>query len=123
MVIQERNIVVAIILSLVTCGIYAIYWIYKMTEEMKVASGDESLNGVMAVLLPLVTCNIYGIYWAYKIGKDVPAAKQKVGLPGDDKSVLFLVLELVGLSIVTYALLQNELNEIAKVNAPANPAA
>lgn len=119
MVIQERNVAVAILLSIITCGIYAIYWIYKMTEEMKVASGDESLNGVMAVLLPLVTCNIYGIYWAYKVGKDVPVAKQKVGLPGEDRGVLFLVLELFGLSIVTYALLQCDLNEIAKVNAPA----
>ena len=122
MVIQERNIVVAIILSLVTCGIYALYWVYKVTEEMKVASGDESLNGVMAVLLPIITCNIYGLFWAYKMGKAVPVAKQKAGLTGDDQSVLYLVLEFVGLSIVTLALCQNELNAIAATNAPATQA-
>ena len=113
MAIEERNLALAIVLTLVTCGIYGLYWIYMMTEEMKMASGDESLNGILACLLPIVTCNIYGLYWAYKVGKDVPAAKASVGLTGEDKSVLFLVLDLVGLSIVTYALLQCELNDIA----------
>ena len=116
MVVQERNIAVAIILSLVTCGIYGMYWLYKMTEELKAASGDESLNGVMTIVLVLVTCSIYGWFWAWKVGKDIPAAKAKVGLTGEDKSVLFLVLCLLGLSIVVYALLQNELNEIARAN-------
>ena len=122
MAIQERNIVVAIVLSLVTCGIYALYWVYKMTEEMKELSGDESLNGVMAVLLPLVTCNIYGLIWSYKVGIAVPAARAKVGQTGEDKSILFLVLEFVGLSIVTFALLQNEINEIVKANPNAGQA-
>jgi hypothetical protein len=116
MVVEERNVALAIVLSLVTCGIYGLYWVYKMTEEMKTASGDESLNGVMAVLLPLVTCNIYGLYWSYKVGKDVPVAKAKVGLTGEDKAILFLVLDLLGLGIVTYALVQCELNDVANAH-------
>ena len=120
MVVKEKNLVLWIILSLVTCGIVYLVWIYQISEELRAASGDESVpSGIMAVILPLVTCNIYGLYWAYKCGKVLPVAKSKYGLPGEDKSVLFLVLDLLGLSIVTIALFQNEMNEIAK----ANPAA
>ena len=118
MVVKERNIVVAILLSLVTCGIYALVWVYQVTEELKAVSGDESLSGIMAVILPIVTCNIYGWFMGYKWGKALPAAQSKYGLPAEDKSTLFLILNIVGLEIVTMALLQNEMNNIARV---ANP--
>ena len=36
---QQRNIAVAIILTIVTCGIYGIYWFVKLTDEMNYASG------------------------------------------------------------------------------------
>ena len=120
MVVKEKNLVLWIILSLVTCGICYLVWIYQISEELRAASGDQTVpSGIMAVLLPLVTCNIYGLYWAYKCGKVLPVAKSKYGLPGEDKSILFLVLDLLGLSIVTIALFQNEMNEIARTNPTA----
>lgn len=32
-IIKNRNVVLAIILSMVTCGIYGIYWFIVMTDE------------------------------------------------------------------------------------------
>ena len=32
---KERNIAVAIILSIITCGIYGIYWFIMITNEAK----------------------------------------------------------------------------------------
>lgn len=40
-------------------------------------------------------------------------AKQKAGLNVEDNSVLYLILQLFGLGIVNYALMQNELNQLA----------
>ena len=40
-------------------------------------------------------------------------AKINRGMPEDDKSILYLVLQLLGLGIVNYALMQNDLNEMA----------
>ena len=37
---KERNIGVAIILTLVTCGIYGIYWFIAITDDARLASGD-----------------------------------------------------------------------------------
>lgn len=113
--IKERNIAVSIILSLVTCGIYGIYWFISLTDEARVASGDESApSGGIAFLLVIVTCGIYAIYWAYKVGKTMSIAKEKHGLPADDNAVLYLILNLIGFGIIVYALVQNDLNQLAR---------
>lgn len=112
---KERNIAVSIILSILTCGIYAIYWFIVITDEAREVSGDESApSGGIAFLLTLVTCGIYGIYWAYKIGKSMSIAKEKNGMPADDNAVLYLILELIGFNIIVSALVQNDLNLIAR---------
>lgn len=38
---RERNIAVAIILTIVTCGIYGIYWFIVLTDDARLASGDQ----------------------------------------------------------------------------------
>ena len=112
---SERNIAVAIILTIITCGIYGIYWFIVLTDDARFASRDQQApTGGIAFLLTLVTCGIYGIYWAYKMGKTIATAKQVNGLNVDDNSVLYLILQLFGLGIINYALMQNELNQIAQ---------
>lgn len=50
--LKERSIVVAILLSIVTCGIYGIYWFICLTDDMNRAAGRENdTNGVTAFLL------------------------------------------------------------------------
>lgn len=108
---KERNIAVAIILTIVTCGIY---WFIVLTDDARLASGDQQApSGGIAFLLNLVTCGIYGIYWAYKMGKTLVMAKQKAGLNIEDNSVLYLILQIFSLGIINYALMQNELNQLA----------
>ena len=117
--IKERNIVVCILLSIVTCGIYGIVWFITMTDDAREVSGDESLSGGMAFLLTLITCGIYGYFWAYKMGKAIAQAKVNRGLPADDNSTLYVVLQIFGLSIVSYCLIQNDLNHMATpIQAP-----
>ena len=108
--IEQRNIVVCILLSIVTCGIYMYYWIYKISEELKQLSGDDSMpDGGIAILLTLVTCGIYLIYWHYKMGQ---ACDQAKGDPNGNSAILYMVLGLLGLGIVSYCLEQNTINEL-----------
>ena len=55
--IQRRSIAMCIILSLVTCGIYGLYWAYKQGEkidEAKTARGIMSSNsGIIYLLLTI----------------------------------------------------------------------
>lgn len=112
--IKERNIVVAILLSIVTCGIYGIYWFITLTDDASRANEDPNFSGVKAFLFTIITCGIYGIYWNYKIGKEMYEANQKYGITASDNSILYLILSIFGFSIITYCLVQNELNTIAK---------
>lgn len=115
--IQEKNLVTNIILSIVTCGIYGIIWFIGLTDDAKTVSKDETMqSGGVAFLLTLITCGIYGYYWAYKMGKLINQGKLNNNMQEDDKSVLYLILQLCGLGIVNWALMQNDLNELAQKN-------
>ena len=112
--VKEKNIVVCILLSLITCGIYGIYWFITLTDDVARVNDDTDFTGVKAFIFTLITCGIYGIYWNYKIGKELFEANQKRGKDSSDNSILFLILAIFGLSIVTYCIAQNELNQMAR---------
>ncbi len=112
--IERRNIAVCIVLTLVTCGIYGIYWIVSLTNDVNTVSGDvNGTSGGMVVLLTIVTCGIYGIYWAYKQGEKLDFTKNNRGIPSSNSGVLYLILQIFGFGIIAYALMQNELNKLA----------
>lgn len=112
---KERDIAVAIILSIITCGIYAIYWFIALTDDARRYSEDTNmLSGGVSFLLTLITCGIYGIYWAYRMGQIILVAQEKNGVKAQDNAILYLILQLFGLGIVNYALMQNDLNEITR---------
>ncbi len=107
--IQKRNIAACIILSLVTCGIYSMYWFVCLTNETNALTEDtEEFNGGVALLLTLVTCGVFGWYWAYKMGLKVAKIK------GDTEEyswILFVALQVFGLGIVGYCLAQDAINK------------
>ncbi len=111
----KRDLVMAIVLSLVTCGIYGIYWFICLVNDLNAASGETSdQNGVTVWLLTLVTCGIYGIFWMYKAGNKMNTAKAMRGMATDPNAgIIYLILMFFGLGIVSYALIQNDLNKMA----------
>lgn len=114
--IKEKNIVTSIILSIITCGIYAIIWFITITDDMRYASGDQTLEGGKAFLFTLLTCGIYGYYWAYKMGKAQAQAQANRGMIVSDNSVLYIILQLFGLGIISYCIIQSELNKMSTSN-------
>ena len=120
---EEKNLVMNIILSLVTCGLFALYWFVTLTDDAKEFSKDESMqSGGLALVLTIVTCGIFGFYWAYKMGKMIEQAQKNYGLNAKDNSILYIILQLFGLGIVGYALMQNDLNEITRASNSGNQA-
>lgn len=113
---QQRNIALCIVLSIITCGIYGIYWMIVLTDNTTFASQKKvySTSGGVAFLLTLITCGIYGFYWDYQMGKSISQAQQDAGIASSDNSILYIVLRLFGLSIVSYALMQSDLNKMVQ---------
>ncbi len=112
--LPERNIVVCILLSLITCGIYGIYWFIVMTDESNMVSDDQTASGGTAFLFTIITCGIYFYYWNYKMGQKLHQAGQKYNKPIGDNSIVYLLLSIFGLGIINYCIIQSDLNRFSK---------
>lgn len=108
--IVERSIPLYIILTIITCGLFGIYWLIVMADDMNALANDgDNTSGALVFLLTLITCGIYGWFWVYKQGQRIDRLNGTQANTG----IIYIILNVVGLSIVTYALIQNELNKRA----------
>jgi len=106
MMIQKRSIGLCIVLSIITCGIYGIYWFICLTNELNYASRKDGTDGGMSFVLTFITCGIYGYFWAYQQGEKVDRMNEQ----RSSTALVYLLLQIFGLGIVGYCLMQNELN-------------
>jgi len=107
------------LLSLVTCGLYGIYWWYTMMTELKNYLGKEEINPTMDVVIMLF-CGLYGLYLPIKYGAYIQEAQQRAGMANaEDQGVMFLLFGF--LCGFHYVKMQEELNKIwqAGGGAPA----
>ncbi|MBQ8605318.1 MAG: DUF4234 domain-containing protein [Clostridia bacterium] len=105
-----KNIVVHIVLSLVTCGIYTLIWYYKTTEKLNALSETKRNSTVELLLCMFVP--FYWFYWTYKTAKitdELLTAKGK----RSDNAILYTLLGIV-LNVLPSVLLQLSFNELAK---------
>ena len=69
----DRSIVVYILLNLVTFGIYGLYTVYSIAQDMnEMCDDDEHTGGLLFfIVISLLTFGIYSLIWEYKIGNRV----------------------------------------------------
>ncbi|MDR3710892.1 MAG: DUF4234 domain-containing protein [Capsulimonadaceae bacterium] len=103
---------IVLLLSLVTCGIYYLIWIYNASAEMNTYMGERDTDPAMEVVLSLLTCYLYTTYWDYKTGRKIARMQEKAGIAPVDNSLLYLILNLVGLGFLPHLMQQGHLNEI-----------
>ena len=108
---EKRSVGLSILLSIITCGIYGLYWAYQLLNTLYRLNNRPSSAG-LDIVLALVTCGIYAIYLGYKMGKMESGANMALGLPFKDDSVLYLILALFGLSLVNSAIIQSNINSM-----------
>lgn len=97
--IKKRSLAKYILLSLVTLGIYSIFFWYSFTEDVnKMCAGDgqESPNYILVMLLSFVTCGIYGLYWFYKQANRLRDISGRYGVTVTQGGTDFLLWFLVG---------------------------
>ena len=105
--IKKRNIVTAIILTIVTCGIYSIIWIIGMTRDA-VSVKDANDSAILEILLMLFLPFI-GLFLTEKKFAEGCAAR---GIAHEERAVMYLILGLI-LPIVPLCMMQSDLNSIA----------
>jgi hypothetical protein len=107
--VKKRGIVSSLIFSLITCGLYVIYWIIKVTNEMNtLLDRKNATGGLMTIIFTILTCGLYGFYWAYKLGDNVDLLK---GNRSGNTGILFLVVYIFCFGIINVALAQDAIND------------
>ena len=96
---DDRGLASYIILSIITCGIYSYYFIYKMAHDVNIAcEGDgENTSGLVAfILLSLITCGIYAWFWYYNLGNRLAANGPRYGLSIQENGTTVLLWQIFG---------------------------
>ena len=110
---MKRNLILCIVFTFITFGIYGIYWFIVLTNEMnRMTDHPHKTSGGVSFLLSIITLGIYGWYWAWKMGEKADILKNRyLEYTSTDTRVLYLVLALLGFQIINYALCQYEINK------------
>lgn len=114
--VKSQSVVLYLILSFVTCGIWQWYWIYQLAKDVNsLADAQKQPAGcdpLTALLLSIVTCNVYTIYFFWKEGKTISRLHYPAYEPGDDSTILAVLAIFV--PIVSMCILQSTVNDIVK---------
>ena len=108
--INKRNIGTSILLSIVTFGIYLIYWEYLLVKNTRAIKKDNS--SCTSEMLCLVFVPFYPLYWWYTRGKLVKDEFTSHGYSASGSEITYLVLGIFGLGIVSMAIMQNDFNSL-----------
>jgi hypothetical protein len=108
----KREPMTVMLLSLVTCGLYALWWGYVYGNEIKAALGRDDLNVALDTALAVPTCGLWGVYaFAYKYPLLLVEMQRRVGLPRNDIALITLLLTLAFFPAACF-MIQTELNKI-----------
>lgn len=106
---EVRNPLMVLGLTIITCGLYGLYWIYLMTKELQENLEKPDLNPVLELVLCFIP--FYVFYWVYKVSLLIDDARVKAGLAKDDKAIINVALMVCCLGIVSMYLMQASINE------------
>jgi hypothetical protein len=102
--------VIVLLLGLITCGIYLIYWNIKAAQVLNAVAEREVISQPIAIFAGC--CMPINVYFYYLAGKDaLPVLSKNVGEPGKDQSTVLLVLGLF-LPMVAAMIVQGEINKL-----------
>lgn len=96
----DRTIVAYILLSIITCGFYAYYYLYSLAKDINIAcDGDgETTSGLLVFMaLSFITCGIYAYYWHYKLGNRLYSNASRYGLSFQENGTTILMWDLFGI--------------------------
>lgn len=100
---EDRSFGMYILLTIVTCGIYGIVFMWEMFKDINTVCGvkeeDDSYkspNYIVYAMLTIITCGIYGVYWLYKQGNRLQRVGKAYGKEIDENGTTLLLWTLLG---------------------------
>ena len=90
----DRSLLIFVLLSFITCGIYGYVFMYLMIKDVNIAcagDGDETPGLLVFILLSIITCGIYSFIWYYKLGDRLARNCQRYGCPVTENGTTVLL--------------------------------
>ena len=119
---QPRGVAFVIVLTIVTLGIYSLYWVYKTQEETKRHTGD-GLGGVLGLVVWILIAAVSAFVIPSEVGNMYRKDGKEPSISGWTGLWLFPGAILIIPAFIWYAKVQGSLNRYweskASVGAPA----
>lgn len=114
-----------LLLTVVTCGLYLVYWYYCFYRDLYSITGrtPTGLPFFVDFLIAIFTAGLWGAYVDYCISRELQRICQANGIDLPDSTILVLALDVVSiftahlLFIVTSAIQQDEWNKMLQARA------
>jgi len=107
------DIAAGIIFSVITCGLYNIYWNYRQMQAMNALLGRVEYEFWKWALLTVLSCGLYHVYYEYRMGSDLQTWLAQNGRTvSPNLAIIGLILSIFGLTVIADAVYQNELNKL-----------
>jgi Na+/proline symporter len=119
---HPRGVGFVILLTIVTLGIYSLYWVYKTQEEVKQHSGD-GLGGVLGLVIWIVISAVSAFVIPSEIGRMYQKDGQHAPVSGWTGLWLFPFGIFLIPAIVWFVKIQGSLNRYWEAKASSSAAA
>ncbi len=113
-----RSPVFVILISIITCGIYFLYWTYKVFEEMKQYSG-EGVGGVIGLVIGIIVSPVNWFLMPSEVGNMYERTGREKPVRG--VTGFWNLIPLIG-TIIWIVKVQNALNEFWEARGAVWPA-
>jgi hypothetical protein len=101
--IKKRSLVGLVVLSIITFGIYGLYWIYKLARDVNVICEEDGkkTGGLLKfLLLGLITLGIYDMVWLYMLGDRLQDNASRYNLTLKESGSTVLLWYILGAFII-----------------------
>jgi serine/threonine protein kinase len=107
------DLIYAIIFTILTCGLYNLYWNYKQMETCNILLGRKDFSWAIWFFGTLLSCGLYHIYYQFQMGAAIMEIQEKRKKNVFEYlSFISLIVTLFGGSVVIDIIHQLEINKI-----------
>lgn len=109
-VINKSSVGACVLFSVISFGMFILYWQYLLVRNTKVIKNDDSSCAEEMLCWFLVP--FYGVYWWFTRGRQVKETLAEYNHRVTGNEIIYLLFSLFGLTIISMAIMQKDFNSV-----------
>ncbi|MGL5973542.1 MAG: DUF4234 domain-containing protein [Oscillospiraceae bacterium] len=108
--IKKQSIVLSIFLSVITFGIYFIYWKYLLIKNVRVIKNNTA--NCTGEILCIIFIPFYSFFWWFTMGEYINKEFRARSYNVLSNGISLLVIAFLGFSVISMSIMQNDFNSL-----------